>query len=97
MTVNLHSETLTTDLIKAKSILARTDNMATAEVCNMYIELCQQIAKGIVPDATAKIMNRLEEQYHDSEDHAKRHSIAGHMNDPSDMQQRKFDKENEDE
>ena len=97
MTVNLHSDTLSTDLIKVKAILAMTDNMATAEVCHLYIGLCQEIAKGIVPDATTKIMNRLEEQYHDSEDHVKRHSIAGHMNDPSDMQQRKFDKENEDE
>ena len=96
MTVNLDSSTLTTDLIKTKAILAMTDNMATAEVCHMYIELCQQIAQGIVPDATAKIMNRLKEEYHDSEDRPERHSIAGHMNDSSDMQILKFEKENED-
>ena len=97
MTVKLETNTLSADLIKVKAILAMTDSMATSEVCHLYIALCQQIAQGIVPDSTAKIMNRLEEQYYDSEDHSDRHSIAGHMNDPSDMQQVAFKKENEDE
>ena len=97
MTVNIDFKTVTTNLMKAKAILAATDNMATAEVCNMYIDLCVELASKREPDTTEKIMNRLEEQYYDSEDHSERHSIAGHMNDPSDMQLRKFEKENEDE
>ena len=94
--VDLNLRAMSIDLIKVKQIQTSTDNMATAEVCALYIELCQSIAEGIVPNATDKIMNRLKEEYYDSEDHVERHSIAGHMNDPSDMQTLRFKKENED-
>ena len=97
MTVNLDSRTLTTDLIKVKAIHATTDNMATHEVCSLYIELCQQIAKGIVPDATSKIMKTLEEKHNDNIDRPERHNIAGNMNGPSEIQQIAFDKENNNE
>lgn len=95
-TVKIDIKPLNVDLAKVKAIHATTDNMATAEVCSLYIELCQQIAVGIVPDSTTKIMNRLEEAYHTSEDNPNRHSIAGHMNDSSDMQVLAFKKDNED-
>ena len=96
ITADLNIKQMSTDLIKVKAILALTDNMATAEVCNLYIALCQHIAAGIVPDSTTEIMQRLKEEFKDSEDRPERHSIAGHMNDPSDMQAIAFDKENED-
>lgn len=96
MTVKLKSDTLTRNLIKVKHIKEVTDNLATMEVCDMFILLCQEISEGIVEDSTAKIMNRRAEEYHDSSDDPDRHSIAGHMNDPSEMQMLGFKKENED-
>ena len=97
MTVNIDFKTITSNLVKARAMLAATDSMATAEACNMYIDLCIEIAQNREKDTTEKIMNRLEDEYYDSQDHVERHSIAGHMNDPSEMQKHKFDKENEDE
>lgn len=97
MTVNIDFKTITSNLAKARAMLATTDSMATAEACNMYIDLCIEIAQNREKDTTEKIMNRLEEEYHDSGDHVERHSIAGHMNDPSETQQKAFDKENKDE
>ena len=81
MIVDLDMKIMSIDLIKVKSILANTDNMATAEVCHLYIEMCQRFAVGIVPDSTATIMDRLKAEYHDNQDRDTRHSIAGHMND----------------
>lgn len=81
ITADLNIKQMSSDLMKVKAIASVTDNMATAEVCNLYIELCQHIASGIIPDATTKMMERLKEEYYDSEDRPERHSIAGHMND----------------
>ena len=97
MTVNIDFNTVTKNLAKARAMLSTTDSMATTEACNMYIELCKDLATNREKDTTEKIMNRLEEQYHDSEDRADRHSISGHANDPSEMQKYAFKKENEDE
>jgi len=94
VTVDLNIKQMSLDLIKVKAMAEMTDNMGTAEVCNLYIDLCQHIAQGIIPDATTEIMLRLKEQRRDSKDRSERHSIAGHMNDPSPMQLLAFDEDN---
>ena len=93
MTININIHAMSLDLIKVKSILEETDSMATAEVCHLYIDLCKRFADGIEPDSTALIMNRLKEEYYDNQDIDACHSIAGHMNDPSDTQKQAFDKD----
>ena len=97
-TVKLDIGSMTKDLMKVKVMLSMTDNMATAEVCNLYIELCQKVAQGIQFDeATGKVVEKMTQQIMDNKDRPSRHSIAGHMNDPSEMQQKAFKEENEDE
>jgi len=97
MTVKLNNiRKMSEDLAIVKDIVAKSDNMATIEVCNMYIELCGNIAQGIQEDATAKIINRIE-PHKTNDDFQNHHSIAEGMNDPSYMQQLAYKKEIEDE
>jgi len=91
--VKLDIKELSVDLVKVKAILAMTDNMATAEVCNMYIELCQRISNGIeVDEVTGSIIKRMSHNI----DRANQHSISNHSNDPSETQRIAFEKENKD-
>ena len=92
MTINLDFKTVTEDLARAKFLLATTESRVTSEICTMYIELCQQMVTGRVPDATERIMKTLEEKHHDNIDRPERHNIAGSMNGPSETQQLAFDK-----
>ncbi len=82
---------LTRGLQRAKDIVASSDNMATVEVANMYIELCTEIADGMQVDPFTM---SVAEQQLDSIDRADRHSIAGGMNNPSPMQVEAFEEEN---
>ena len=94
MTVKLNVESMSENLLRVKAIKDSSDSMGTAQVCNMYLDLCEQIAKGIVSDdMTGEIVKRMERM--DSQDRPHRHSISGHANDPSTMQQLAFEKEND--
>ena len=81
---------LTADLVHVKAVKRETDNMTTAMICNMYIELCAKIAGGIPESSTSKIVERIELQ--DGLDRAHRHNINS-ANRPSVMQQIAFEKE----
>ncbi len=78
--VKLNVAGLTKGLQRAKDIVGSSDNMATVEVANMYIELCAEIADGIQVDPFTM---SIAEQQLDSIDRADRHSASGHMNDSS--------------
>ncbi len=88
--VKIDISALTNDLVKVKSILAMTDNMATAEVANLYIELCVMIIDGMVIDPLTK---SVAEQQLDSQDYPNRHNINP-ANRPS-LIQEKYEKESE--
>ncbi len=53
-TVKINFKELTPDLVRIRSILAVTDSISTTEVCDMYLELCQKIAEGVVHDQFTK-------------------------------------------
>ncbi len=89
--VKLNVAGLTKGLQRAKDIVAGSDNMATVEVANMYIELCAEIADGIQADPFTM---SLAEQQLDNIDRIKRHSISGTMNNPSPIQIEAFNEEN---
>ena len=91
--VKLNVAGLTRGLQRAKDIVASSDNMATVEVANMYIELCEEIAEGVQTDPFTM---SVAEQQLDNMDRANRHSLAGHMNDPSIMQIMAFKEEEDD-
>ncbi len=78
--VKLDITPLAKGLQRAKDIAAMSDNMATVEMANMYIELCGEIAEGIQVDPFTM---SIAEQQLDSVDRAGRHSASGHMNDSS--------------
>lgn len=94
--VKLEIGGLSADLIKVKQVNAHTDNMTTAMVCNLYIDLCTKIAEGIVPTSTSLIVKRLEAERKDAIDREERHNINV-ANRPSQMQIDKYEKENLDE
>ena len=88
-TVKIDVSALTGDLIRVKQILSGTDDMACAQVCNLYIELCVAISEGLVIDPLTK---SIAEQQMDGQDRSNRHSISGGMNNPS-LIQEKYKKE----
>jgi hypothetical protein len=83
---------MTEDLIRVKEIEKSTDSMGTKQVCHLFIDLCESIAKGVVvDDFTMSIV----EQQMDALDRPDRHNVAGTMNRPSTMQQIAYEEEGE--
>ena len=78
-TIKLDIAKLTPKLIVVKTIRDSTDNMTTAKVCNMYIDLCAEIANAVKPTVTGKIA----EQMQDNIDRTERHNVAGALNKPT--------------
>ena len=74
------------DLNYVNTILDSTDSMVTSSICHMYIELYEEYKKCGVIDKTR-----------DNLDRAEAHSIAGTMNDPSEMQIEAFAKNEKEE
>jgi hypothetical protein len=93
ITTKLNVKTLATDLQKVQRIAAATDDMDCLRIANLFIELCNEIAKGMIVD---EFTMSLVDEHRDSLDRAKRHSISGHMNDPSEMQEIAFRREHKD-
>jgi len=86
---------LTKDLVKVKTIYESTDNLVTQSICQMYVELCEEIAKGItnIDEFTMNIVKQ-DLAMHNNMDDPNRHNIAGGANSPSDMQKIAFELEN---
>ena len=63
MKVSLNIKAITPDLMRVKEIQGQTENNDCREVCAMYKHLCEQIAKGIIPDGTEKVVAKLEALY----------------------------------
>ena len=95
MTTKLNPIAVRQGLQKVMSIKEKTDDIDTALVCQMYIELCEDIADGIVQDSTADIMDRLMSEKHGNIDSPTVHSISGGMNNPSERQIEAFKREQE--
>lgn len=93
--MEMNPKTMNKNLQDVINILNTTDDAACVRVCNMYVELCQEIADGIQSDSTDVIMERLKKEKQDNIDRKNRHSISGHANDPSPMQKYAFKKMNQ--
>ncbi len=70
------------DKANVEAILEATDNMTTASVCHMYLELFEHHRAGKIIDKTR-----------DNFDREDSHNIAGSMNSPSEIQTEAFNKE----
>ena len=81
--VKLDVAGLAKGLQRAKDIVASSDNMATVEIANMYIELCAEIADGVQVDPFTM---SIAEQQLDNKDRFERHNINP-ANRPSLMQE----------
>ena len=64
------------DLERVKEILGSTDNMGTAEVCHMYLELFEHHRAGEVID-----------EIHTNVDNPMKHNVSGNMGRPSIIQE----------
>ncbi len=88
-------ENISVNLNEVAKIALEPATETEGKLCSLYMDLCEAIAQGIVVEGSM-IMVGKEESHGDTLDRAERHSVSGHMNDPSEMQKLAFEKETKD-
>ena len=88
---------LTKDLEAVNNIAEKTDDVNCLYVCNMFKDLCTDIAQGAIYDKFTMAVAEAQREREDNSDHPERHNVAGSMNRPSLMQELAFKKGEKDE
>jgi len=81
---------LTEDLEKVKGIAGKTDDLDCMFVCNLFKDLCEEIAQGAIYDKFTMDVAKMMLEKQDNTDNPMRHNVAGSMNRPSLMQEVAF-------